>query len=67
MFWGELDPPNKVEWRDGLMNYFDNIDVHTVPDAGHFVHYDQPDLFNAECIKFFKGLTPFTGTRAPRR
>ena len=67
VFWGELDPPNKVEWRDGLMNYFDNVDVHTVPDAAHFVHYDQPDLFNAECIKFFKGLTPFTGTRAPRR
>tara|TARA_Y100001960_G_scaffold317941_1_gene386959 strand:+ start:134 stop:1027 length:894 start_codon:yes stop_codon:yes gene_type:complete len=56
VFWGELDPPNKIEWRDNLANYFEDIDIHTVPDAGHFVHYDQPDLFNAEAIKFFKEL-----------
>lgn len=56
LLWGEQDPPNKVAWRDRLGDYFENIEVNTVLDAAHFVHYDQPDLFNAECIKFFTAL-----------
>ena len=56
VLWGEQDPPNKVAWRDRLGDYFENIEVNTVLDAAHFVHYDQPDLFNAECIKFFTAL-----------
>lgn len=56
VLWGAEDPVNKPEWRDGLPDYFEDVQIDLAPEAGHFVHYDQPDLANAEIVKFFEGL-----------
>lgn len=56
VLWGAEDPVNKAAWRDNLGDYFDDVKIDTAPNAGHFVHFEQPDLANAEVLAFFKGL-----------
>lgn len=53
VLWGANDPILKPEWRHGLEDYFTNLDVGLAPKAGHFVHYEQPDLANTEILAFF--------------
>ncbi|MFQ5995117.1 MAG: alpha/beta fold hydrolase [Acidiferrobacterales bacterium] len=57
MLWGENDIIFKVAWADGIEDYFADIRLDTVPGAGHFMHYEMPDLANAEIVEFFNGLT----------
>lgn len=54
--WGENEPFMKVEYADRLGDYFTNLDFKPVPNAGHFVHYQQPDLANREIKRFFESL-----------
>ncbi len=56
VLWGAADPIVKPEWRDRLADYFADIRVDLAPAAGHFVHYEQPDLANREITAFFEGL-----------
>ncbi|MFB6192414.1 MAG: alpha/beta fold hydrolase [Haloarculaceae archaeon] len=53
ILWGELDPVVKSEWADRLDEYFADYRLDTVPDAGHFVHYERPDLANGAIESFF--------------
>lgn len=55
--WGEKDPILRSTWTDALADYFEDFTVETVPDAGHFVHYQKPDLTNARIRDFFSGAT----------
>jgi len=55
VLWGAHDPILKAEWRDRLGEYFTDIRVDLAPDAGHFVHYESPDLANREIAAFFAG------------
>jgi pimeloyl-ACP methyl ester carboxylesterase len=57
VLWGESDSVLKVEWADRLGDYFANCDFSPALEAGHFVHYERPDLANREIAKFFSGLT----------
>ncbi len=54
--WGEGDPILKVRWADRLGDYFSNFELEPAPGAGHFVHYERPDLANARISRFFSGL-----------
>jgi pimeloyl-ACP methyl ester carboxylesterase len=56
VLWGESDPILKSEWADRLGEYFTSVDVTTVPEAGHFVHYEKPELACREIRKFFQRL-----------
>jgi epoxide hydrolase 4 len=56
VLWGESDPVLKSAWTDRLSEYFTNAKVTTVPDAGHFVHYEKPDLACREIRAFFHSL-----------
>jgi len=56
VLWGESDPILKSEWTDRMGEFFSNAKVTTVPDAGHFVHYEKPDLACREIRAFFKSL-----------
>ncbi len=56
MLWGEGDPMMKVEWADRLADYFEDLSFDTVAEAGHFIHYERPDLANREIIAFFAAL-----------
>jgi pimeloyl-ACP methyl ester carboxylesterase len=54
--WGESDPILRSEWADRLGEYFADYTLDTVPDAGHFVHYEKPELANREIQSFFGEL-----------
>jgi len=56
VLWGESDPVLKSEWADRIGDYFTDARVSTVPNAGHFVHYEQPELACREIRTFFQGL-----------
>lgn len=56
ILWGELDPIVKSEWADRLDEYFEDYRLDTVPDTGHFVHYERPDLANETIESFFESL-----------
>ena len=56
VLWGAHDPVLKAEWRDRLGDYFADIRVDVAPDAGHFVHYESPELANREIKAFFASL-----------
>jgi pimeloyl-ACP methyl ester carboxylesterase len=52
--WGESDPILKMEWADRLGDYFTDLDFSPMPEAGHFAHYERPDLANREILDFFQ-------------
>jgi len=44
-----------VAWADGLAETFPNLTFKTVPQCGHFVMRERPDLVNREIIEFVLG------------
>jgi pimeloyl-ACP methyl ester carboxylesterase len=56
VFWGESDPVLKSAWTDRLGEFFTNLEVTTVPEAGHFVHYEKPELACRAIREFFRRL-----------
>lgn len=54
--WGGGDPILSAAWADWLNEYFADMRLDIAADAGHFVHYEWPDLTNAEIAAFFEGL-----------
>jgi pimeloyl-ACP methyl ester carboxylesterase len=54
--WGEYDSVLKVKWADRLEDYFAALDFAPMRDAGHFAHYERPDLANREISDFFGKL-----------
>jgi len=51
--WGKQDPIVKPEWSDRLQEYFTSFTIDFV-DAGHFVHYQRPDIAVPEILEFFE-------------
>ena len=56
VLWGVSDSVLKVEWADRLGDYFANLDFSPAEEAGHFVHYERPELANEEISSFFEAL-----------
>ena len=56
VLWGTSDSVLRVEWADGLGDYFADYDFTPAPRAGHFVHYERPDLANEEIAGFFRAV-----------
>ncbi len=52
--WGESDPVLKSEWSDRLGEYFADYELSVASGAGHFVHYERPELANGEILQFFE-------------
>jgi pimeloyl-ACP methyl ester carboxylesterase len=51
--WGRHDPVLKYEWTDNLGDYFAQFELHCAEEAGHFVHFELPDLANRHIREFF--------------
>jgi hypothetical protein len=45
-----------AEWGDRLGDYFSDLKFSKAPKSGHFVHYEQAALSNAEMLAFFRPL-----------
>jgi pimeloyl-ACP methyl ester carboxylesterase len=56
VLWGVADKVLKVEWADRLGDYFSDCSFEPAPGAGHFVHYERPELANQEIAAFFSRL-----------
>ena len=56
VFWGRHDPILKADWADVLDDYFEDVEVSFAEEAGHFVHYEQPDQAAAVIDAFFSRL-----------
>jgi pimeloyl-ACP methyl ester carboxylesterase len=57
ILWGSSDSVLKVEWADRLGDYFADYRFTPAEEAGHFVHYERPDLANRRIVEFFSGLS----------
>ena len=56
VLWGESDPILKVRWADRLGDYFASYSFETARGAGHYVHYEKPELANREISTFFEAF-----------
>jgi pimeloyl-ACP methyl ester carboxylesterase len=56
VLWGAHDPVLKAAWTDRLHEHFSDLRLDVLPDAGHFVHLEQPDRAALEIGHFFEGL-----------
>ncbi len=56
VLWGVSDSVLKVEWADRLGDYFADYKFSSAPEAGHFVHYERPELTNGEIVEFFRAV-----------
>ncbi len=61
VLWGRHDPVLRYEWSEGLDQYFSDLKVEIAAAAGHFVHYEQPDLANDRLLTFLERLNPPAG------
>ncbi|MCH8108055.1 MAG: alpha/beta hydrolase, partial [Chloroflexi bacterium] len=48
----ELTPPHVIEAAAG---FIPGAKVTRVPDAGHSVYFEQPEIFNFEVLRFISG------------
>ncbi|MEZ5857253.1 MAG: alpha/beta hydrolase [Hyphomicrobiaceae bacterium] len=46
MLWGAHDPVLRFDFTDKLGDYFEHVTLEKAEDAGHFVHFEVPDLAN---------------------
>lgn len=52
VLWGAHDPVLKADWRDRLGDYFSDVEVDVAPDAGHYPHWETPELASREIRAF---------------
>ncbi len=55
VLWGAHDPVLKAAWVDRLPEFFADLQLDVQPQAGHFVHLEQPDRASDEIARFFAG------------
>ncbi len=55
VIWGEKDPFLLPGNLDGLEEFVPDLTVKRVPDAGHWIVHDEPDLVNATIRDFIQG------------
>jgi pimeloyl-ACP methyl ester carboxylesterase len=52
MLWGAHDPVLRFEFSDKVADYFEPVTLERAEAAGHFVHFEVPDLANARMRAF---------------
>ncbi len=52
-YWGAHDPVIKLEFADKLGDYFADHTLEKAENAGHFVHFEQPEAWNRRMRAFF--------------
>lgn len=55
VLWGAHDPVLRFEFTDKLGDYFSHHTLEKAEDAGHFVHFEVPELANARMAAFLSG------------
>ncbi|MEE9196799.1 MAG: alpha/beta hydrolase [bacterium] len=52
VLWAENDPVLPAAWSDKLSDFFPNLTLRTVPECGHFVQREKPELVNQAVTEF---------------
>ena len=52
VIWGEQDVTLGKELNNDLERYAPNLQLQFIPDAGHWVHQERPDLVNNLMLNF---------------
>jgi epoxide hydrolase 4 len=52
VIWGERDPALAPELAEGLDAWVPDVRVHRVPDAGHWIQHERPELVNELLLDF---------------
>ncbi len=55
VLWGENDAVLPVAWSDRLGDFFPSLTFKRVPQCGHFMMRERPELVNQEIIEFVLG------------
>ena len=55
VLWGANDPVLLAAWTDRLGEFFTDLRLDVLPEAGHFVHLERPDQAAREIATFFEG------------
>jgi pimeloyl-ACP methyl ester carboxylesterase len=55
VIWGEQDVALLPGNLDGLADYVPNLTLHRIPDAGHWVIHERPDVVNGHIREFLEG------------
>lgn len=53
--WGAHDPVLRFDFSDKLADYFTAFELEKAEEAGHFVHFEIPELANKRLHAFLKG------------
>ena len=56
MLLGVEDRMMKVEWTARIADYFEDVSFDTVPEAGHFIHFEQPGRPTGKSSLFSRAL-----------
>lgn len=52
VLWGRHDPVLQAAWTDRLSEFFTRHTLEIAEDAGHYVHFEVPELANARILDF---------------
>jgi pimeloyl-ACP methyl ester carboxylesterase len=52
VLWGDSDPIFPAAWSDKLSEFFPNVTLHNVPQCGHWVQREKPDLLHEAIAEF---------------
>jgi pimeloyl-ACP methyl ester carboxylesterase len=52
LIWGEQDVALDIALTQGLEQWVHNIQIHRIPDSGHWVQQEKPDEVNAVMLEF---------------
>ncbi len=55
VLWAEDDPILPPEWADNLPKFFRDVRVKRVPECGHFMMRERPDVVVEEVTRFVLG------------
>ena len=58
VLWGACDPVLPAAWTDRLAEYFTDLQVEVLPEAGHFVHLECPDHAASDIAAFLDRVPP---------
>jgi len=58
VLWAENDPIFPVAWSDKLPEFFPNLTLRTVPECGHWLQREKPDILSREVSDFILGDAP---------
>jgi pimeloyl-ACP methyl ester carboxylesterase len=55
ILFGDRDFAIALSWLDGYQGFTDDLEIELVPETGHFIVDEKPDLVNQRAMSFFLG------------